>query len=66
MSVVHLAQFRRARHVAQKRGEYIRDLVDELRNAKPSPTYIAGYYEAMGWADADALLEALKLIEEGG
>jgi hypothetical protein len=64
--VIHV-DFRahRARRIAQAKGERIRELAEELaayQEGEPR-AYMAGYYEAMGWADAHELLLAMKELD---
>jgi hypothetical protein len=58
----------RARLIAQAKGERIRELAEELgAYAAGEPrSYMAGYYEAMGWADAHELLLAVDTLREEG
>ena len=66
-AVVHV-DFRaeRAKRVALAKAERVRELAEELSHYKAGEarSYMAGYYEGQGWADAHDLLLAMAALEE--
>lgn len=70
MSAAVIIDFRaaKARHIAVAKAARVREIAEELQHfqAGEPRAYMAGYYEAMGWATADEVQLALESLEEVG
>mgnify|MGYP001565117301 CR=1 FL=1 len=61
-------RFARARRLARERGEFIRELAEELAagaDTAEGRAFLAGFYEARGWATHRDLTLALEALGEG-
>lgn len=58
----------KARHIAIAKAARVREIAEELEAfmAGEARCYMAGYYEAMGWASADEVQLALESLAEVG
>ena len=58
----------KARHIAIAKAARVREIAEELEAflAGEARCYMAGYYEAMGWATADEVQLALESLAEVG
>jgi hypothetical protein len=58
----------KARHIAIAKAARVREIAEELQHfqAGEPRAYMAGYYEAMGWATDDEVQLALEALREEG